>query len=124
MSVPAGVRGFDRSLNWYGAEDLWVAMPPPPDHADEGAEGHSTKYASITLDARGRSTDRKGAPHVSAERLDGPGSVPGSIGGFATAGGDRQWWPTVIDFPDAGCWRVTETLGSTEVRFTVNVGAG
>jgi len=122
-SVPAAVHDFDENLKWYGADDLWVAKPALLDHTDEREVGYRTKYASITLDAQGLSTDQKGAPHVGVERLDRPGSVRGSTGGFATADGDRQWWPTVIDFPEAGCWRVTETLGSTEVRFTVRVGA-
>ncbi|MEV5145179.1 hypothetical protein [Streptomyces sp. NPDC052727] len=122
-SVPATVHDFDKNQKWYGAEDLWVAKPTLLNPTDGREERHPTKYASMTLDARGRSTDQKGAPHVDAERLDRPGSVRGSTGGFATADGDRQWWPTVIDFPEAGCWRVTETLGSTQVRFTVYVGA-
>ncbi|MEU3294436.1 hypothetical protein ABZ722_18980 [Streptomyces longwoodensis] len=114
---------FDKAMSWYGVDDLWVTKPPPLDHADEREDGYRTKYASITLDARGRVTDQKGAPHVGVKRLDRPGSVSGSTGGLATADGDRQWWPTGITFPEAGCWRVTETLGSTEVRFTMHVGA-
>ncbi|MEW2287481.1 hypothetical protein [Streptomyces sp. NPDC047841] len=110
-------------MRWYGADDLWVARPALLDHPGERRDGYRTKYASITLDARGRVTDRKGAPHVGAARLDRPGSVSGSTGGLATADGDRQWWPTVIAFPEAGCWRVTETLGSTEVGFTLHVRA-
>lgn len=77
----------------------------------------------MTLDDQGRVTDQKGAPRVDVERLDGSGSVRGSTGGFATAEGGRQWWPTVIEFPEPGCWKVTETLGSAEVRFTVHVAA-
>ncbi|MEU0968677.1 hypothetical protein ABZ357_25865 [Streptomyces sp. NPDC005917] len=122
-SVPAAVRDFDRKRKWHGAADLWVAKPRLLDHTDEHEEGYRTKYASITLDAQGRVTDQKGAPHVDAKRLDRPGSARGSTGGFATADGDRQWWPTVINFPEPGCWKVTETLGSTEVRFTVHVPA-
>ncbi|MDX3387871.1 hypothetical protein PV682_41485 [Streptomyces niveiscabiei] len=85
------------------------------------APGYRMKYVSITLDGQGRVTDRKGAPRVDAERLDGSGSVRGGTGGFATAEGGRHWWPTVIGFGGPGCWQVTETLGSTEVRFTMHV---
>ncbi|MES4826576.1 MULTISPECIES: hypothetical protein [Streptomyces] len=90
---------------------------------DERAEGYRTKYASITLDAQGQVTDQKGAPDVDVERLDRSGSARGSTGGFATADGDRQWWPTVVNFAEPGCWKVTESLGSTEVRFIVHVAA-
>ncbi|GGY78854.1 hypothetical protein GCM10010300_23210 [Streptomyces olivaceoviridis] len=114
---------FDKAMDWYGAHDLWVTKPSLLDRTDEPEDGYRTKYASITLDARGRVTGQKGAPRVQVERLDAPGSVSGSTGGLATADGDRQWWPTVIAFPAAGCWRVTETLGSTEVSFTMRVGA-
>ncbi|MFF3833043.1 hypothetical protein ACGFU4_11345 [Streptomyces sp. NPDC048511] len=122
-SVPAAVRNFDKKLAWYGVDGLWVAKPRPPDHTGEREEGYRTKYASMTLDDQGRVTDQKGAPRVDVERLDGSGSVRGSTGGFATAEGGRQWWPTVIEFPEPGCWKVTETLGSAEVRFTVHVAA-
>ncbi|WP_159031119.1 hypothetical protein [Streptomyces acidiscabies] len=120
-SVPAAVRDFDRMGEWYGADDLWVARPRVQ---DEPAEGYRTKYPSITLDSRGQVTGRKGAPRVEVERLDRSGSArgsSGSTGGLATADGGRQWWPTVVQFAGPGCWRVTETLGSTEVRFTVRV---
>jgi hypothetical protein len=66
-------------------------------------------------------TDRKGAPKVSAERLDGSGPVRGSTGGFASANGTMHWWPTVVEFPDPGCWMVTESLGSTTVSFVLRV---
>ncbi|MFI5659052.1 hypothetical protein [Streptomyces sp. NPDC051684] len=122
-SVPAAVHDFDKKSNWYGADGLWVAQPRLLDHMDEHEEGYRTKYASITLDAQGRVTDQRGAPHIEVERLDRSGSARGSTGGFATANGDRQWWPTVISFPGPGCWQVTESLGSTEVRFTVHVAA-
>ncbi|MFM9607212.1 hypothetical protein [Streptomyces niveiscabiei] len=118
-SVPAAVRAFDRKAEWHGAGDLWVLEPRVPEAM--GAQGYHTKYVSITLDGQGQVTDRKGAPRVDAERLDGSGSVRGSTGGFATDAGGRHWWPTVIDFGGPGCWQVTETLGSTEVRFTMHV---
>ncbi|MFW6691250.1 hypothetical protein [Streptomyces sp. MAR4 CNX-425] len=121
--MPAAVRDFDKQGKWYGADDLWVARPDLLDHPGERAEGYRTKYASITLDAQGRVTDRKGAPRVDVERLDRSGSGRGGTGGYATADGGRRWWPTVVDFPGTGCWEVTETLGSTEVRFTVPVPA-
>lgn len=123
-SIPATVRGFGRDRKWYGADDLWVADPTVPFRTNEGGAEYRTKYASLTLDARGRSTDRKGAPRIGVERLDSSGAGHGDTGGFATVQGDRHWWPTVIDFPAAGCWEVTETLGSIQVRFTVRVGAG
>ncbi|MGW2031517.1 hypothetical protein [Streptomyces sp. NPDC001811] len=121
-SVPAAVHDFDKAVRWYGADDLWVAKPALLDHTGERRDGYRAKYASVTLDARGRVTDRKGAPRVGAGRLDGPGSVNGGTGGLATVDGHRQWWPTVIAFPEAGCWKVTETLGSTQVGFTLRVG--
>lgn len=122
-SVPAAVQDFDKKRRWYGADDLWVARPDLLDHADEREQGYRTKYASITLDAHGQMTDQKGTPHVDVERQDRPGSARSSTGGFATADDGQQWWPTVINFPEPGCWKVTETLGSTKVRFTVHVPA-
>ncbi|MFE4535221.1 hypothetical protein ACFRKB_09070 [Streptomyces scopuliridis] len=122
-SLPAAVDDFDKKSEWYGTDDLWVAKPRLLDHTDEREARYRAKYASITLDAQGRVTDQKGAPRVEAERLNRSGTARGSTGGFATGDGDRQWWPTAIDFPEPGCWQVTETLGSTEVRFTVHVAA-
>ncbi|WP_158573970.1 hypothetical protein [Streptomyces triticagri] len=124
--MPAVVRDFDAKRKWYGSDGLWVAEPGLLDPADGGGadkDAYRTKYASITLDGQGRATDERGAPRVEAERLGGGGSdsVRGSTGGFATGDGGRQWWPTIIQFPGPGCWRVTETLGATEVRFTVHV---
>jgi hypothetical protein len=86
--------------------------------------GLRIKYASVTLDARGRVTDAKGPPRVSAERADGSRTVRGGTGGFATAPDGVSWWPTVVTFGGSGCWTVTETLGPTTVRFTVNVTGG
>ncbi|MCX4834244.1 hypothetical protein OG785_04605 [Streptomyces sp. NBC_00006] len=119
--MPTAVHDFDKKRRWYGADDLWVAKPDLLNHADERDERYRTKYPSITLDAQGHVTAQKGAPHVDVARLDQPGSARGSTGGFATTNGDRQWWPTVISFPGPGCWKVTETLGSTKVRFTMHI---
>ncbi|WP_328901525.1 hypothetical protein OHR86_17785 [Streptomyces sp. NBC_00441] len=114
------MREFNKEIGWYGVDDLWVAEPRLLGPTDR-EEGYRTKYASITLDAQGRVTDQKGAPQVDVERLDRPDSGRGSTGGFATAEGGRHWWPTVIHFPGPGCWKVTETLGSTKVSFAVHI---
>jgi hypothetical protein len=122
-SVPAALRAWDATKRWYGSGDLWVAEPDLPAVVDSAGGALRIKYASATLDARGEVTDHKGAPRVAAERTDGPGSVQGDTGGFATADGGMRWWPTTLAFPRAGCWAVTETLGSTTLRFTLSVTA-
>lgn len=63
-----------------------------------------------------------GALTVSAERLDGPSgdvvvSVPDGYGsaGFQVVG---------IDFPSAGCWRITERVAGWQLQFVVSVARG
>uniref|UniRef100_A0AAU3GM42 Lipoprotein n=1 Tax=Streptomyces sp. NBC_01401 TaxID=2903854 RepID=A0AAU3GM42_9ACTN len=137
-AVPTALDDMGDGHRWHGADDLWVDPPVAPgsvvrgdssdssdsDDSDDSDDGYRTKYASVTLDERGRMTDSAGPPKVSAERVDGSGTAHASTGGFATADkGDRlrRWWPTVIHFTDAGCWAVTEVLGPTTVRFVISV---
>ncbi|MEK8146253.1 hypothetical protein NKH18_48500 [Streptomyces sp. M10(2022)] len=115
---------MDKKQQWHGAADLWVRIPTLGSTA-RSAEGYRAKYVSVTLDEQGKVTDRKGPPTVSAERVDGSGTARGSTGGYASAEKDNgrriRWWPTTIDFPDGGCWLVTEVLGSTTVRVLLRV---
>lgn len=122
-SVPAALRDWGAGQQWYGDGDLWVAKPGVQGPWDSAGGGYRTKYASVTLDAHGAVTDRKGPPVVRAERLDGSASVIADTGGFATADGGKHWWPTGVALPQDGCWKVTETLGSTSVDFVIRVPA-
>lgn len=116
---------------WYGTADLWTnawfAAPGThiPSHGGDGTI--RVKWSTFTLHD-GVPSPLGGPPHVTARRLDGPATaVAASINttDYASTGTNAgSWWPTVIDFPAAGCWDITESRGSTTVRFTVPVLAG
>ncbi|MQA84802.1 MAG: hypothetical protein GEV03_09310 [Streptosporangiales bacterium] len=111
---------------WYGEGGLWVGLSwvgAPGAAAPVRPDGGGLKYPSVTL-RDGRHTEALGPPTVRARRLDAPGTARVSFGGYADGGIDsipRYWWPTGIDFPDSGCWLVTEALGDDVVRFVVRV---
>lgn len=116
-AVLAGTTG-----SWYGAGDLWVGLPDRP----AGTDGEAIELRSpwVTLD-RDKPSQDMGLPEVSATRTDGPGPVPATFAGYARAfgTGDLAFWPSTIEFPEAGCWTVTGHLKATTVQFTVDVKA-
>lgn len=110
------------SHDWYGHDDLWVSLGfarPDPDNFARLDGSYRLKYGSVTLD-NGKLTSRFGPPAVEARRLDGPGTATVDVGGYGDTG-SVQFWPTVIDFSDRGCWLVTSSIRKTTVRFVVKV---
>lgn len=111
---------------WYGKRRLWVNVWwAPVSRVPKGRSGgYPIKWGTFTL-FDGKFTSRFGPPTVRAERLDGPGTVRGSTGGYAHAsdasGSTHEFWPTGIEFPSRGCWMITESVGGTVVRFVVRV---
>ena len=108
--------------DWYGQDDLWVSTSswrPDPANFAHIDGSYRVKYASVTLD-EGELTSRFGPPEVQATRLDGSGTATVDVGGYGSTS-SLQFWPTVIDFSDPGCWLVTSSLRKTVVRFVVNV---
>lgn len=106
---------------WLGQGDLWTAIPDYPAVAGAGS-ALVLKFPVVTL-TNGTPTSAMGPPTVSATRSDAPGQATGQVGGFArTYGSDAlSFWPTVVEFPEAGCWTVTSTLGAAVVQFMVGV---
>lgn len=104
---------------WLGKEGLWV---DPPSVAQ--VPGNRVKFGSVTLDAKARPTDAGGPPDVSAKRVDGGGNVNGDVGGYAEEASDappKSFWPTTIDFPAPGCWRVTVATSKARLHFLMSV---
>ena len=112
MQLPAGMTPPPLAT-MFGNDAVWVdingdgrlAVAPAPD----GTLG--VKFPTYRL--------ASGSLVVTAERLDGPAgqpavSVPEGYGssGFQAVG---------IDFPSAGCWRITERLGSVTLAFVLLV---
>lgn len=120
--VPAAVRPVSSTGGWYGAGGLWVALPTKAATIVSNP-GYTLKFPSVTLDAQQHLTDRAGPPSLTAQRVDGPGTASGTVGGYAKLGGQSaQFWPTVVSVPSGGCWVLTEQLTSTTIRFLVAVG--
>ncbi|TDD87803.1 hypothetical protein E1293_07270 [Actinomadura darangshiensis] len=112
----------------YGSGDLWVdawfARQGPNASIQHGRA--VVKWGTFTLYG-GRLSEHGGPPHVKAARLNGTGTASTSPeeDNYATATSDDGtpygFWPTVVEFPDFGCWRVTVTHGPDTVAFTARV---
>ena len=65
--------------------------------------------------------DRNLTLTVSGRRLDGPGRlvVRGVFWGHSSDG--RGSWASAVDFPAAGCWRITGRVGETALSYVVDV---
>lgn len=115
----------------FGAGDLWVnvwanvASGQQRGVAVSGDGRWSMKWGTFTL-YHGRLSNHGGPPAVRADRLDGSGHASATIReenyAYATDHGKTiKFWPTMIAFPDTGCWRITETHLGTTIHFTVRV---
>jgi hypothetical protein len=107
---------------WFGEDELWVGLPDYPP-ATQG-DALVLRFPVVTLDD-GEPTGERGAPVVTAERVDAAGEAPGQVGGFSHAYGTDglAFWPASVVFPDPGCWAVTSLLGTASLQFTVAVAA-
>jgi hypothetical protein len=123
--VPATLRRAQPQSRWYGSDRLWVALPDAGSTIRAGEQQLRVKFPSFTLDKGGAMAPGAAAPQVGAEPFQGSGAGQGSTGGYASAHTDDgqpiSWWPTVIQVPHPGCWRVNESLGDTTVRFVVRI---
>lgn len=97
--------------SFVGNRAIWVGLPADSTlHPDPGANSPiAVKFPWWRL--------KPGLLSITARRLDGPS---GGFHGIAGGGyGDRGFNPSELDFPAAGCWKVTGTL----VDGAVSVGA-
>lgn len=104
---------------WIHHRGLWSNPPSAVRVA-----GNRVKFGTVTVDADGASTRTAGKPRVTAERVDdGDVRVTASVGGLADAPGEvpRHFWPTTMDFPTAGCWRVTSRTSQSVLTFHIDV---
>ena len=126
-AIPAGVSEqgygpvFGEGSLWVGA---WWAQRPMLEQL-RAQRPRAVKYPSFTV-RDGQVTNALGPPRIRAERLDGTGEGSADTGGYATAtqdgsGATLHWWPTVVTFPSAGCWRVTETVADTTISYVVRI---
>jgi hypothetical protein len=106
--------------SWYGSGDLWVGLPDRP-AATNGA-AVELKFPWVTLDGD-KPSQGMGLPEVSASRAGGSDAVKATFTDYARAfgTGDLAFWPSTLNFPEAGCWTVTGRLKSTTVQFVVDV---
>ncbi|HLU56241.1 MAG TPA: hypothetical protein VKZ81_12335 [Pseudonocardia sp.] len=113
---PAALAGT--TSNWYGEGDIWVAVPDYP--PTRQGEALVLKFPVVTL-VDGAPTASRGAPVITAVRVDAAGEAPGQVGGFAQAFGtsDLSFWPASVALPAPGCWRITGLLAAQAVEFTV-----
>lgn len=116
ISLPAGLSA-EGDQTWHGTGPLWIdlgnfAAPVP---RQDGTL--RVKHAWWTGDVTGAPVSVHGPPTVTAHPLNGGETVEATVGGYATTGSGEQtfaWWPTVLEFPAAGCWEITgEWEGST-----------
>lgn len=114
----AVVKG-QQSWRWFGARNIWVSAPP----VSNIPNSLRVKFGSVTLDEDGEFSDSAGPPTVTAQQVDGSGTVEGHFGGYASIGAKPTFyfWPTTIDFPTPGCWLITETFQDTTLRFLMSV---
>ncbi|GAA3799926.1 hypothetical protein GCM10022226_19280 [Sphaerisporangium flaviroseum] len=96
---------------WFGDGDLWVSLPDPAYRPERVPEGYGMKIGWWRL--------AEGRLKLSATRIDeDKGSATVDVpSGYAPTG----LQPTGVLFSQAGCWRVTGSLGYTKVRFVVAV---
>jgi hypothetical protein len=95
--------------HWYGSGLLWVDLGNFALPASDEDGVLSVKHQWWTADDAG-APDSQGALKVTAQLVRGSATVEGTVGGYATAEVDGQvfsWWPTVLEFPSAGCWEIS-----------------
>ena len=113
----------DDELMWHGEGQLWVELANFTHPVDRQDGSLRVKYAWWTSDPSGEALGI-GPPIVSAEPLHGGDVVVASFGGYASAGTGEDvfsWWPTTLDFPEPGCWKLTGRLNETTVNAVVEV---
>lgn len=105
------VRETNGDSDFFGQETLWVSLPRPDVRAEPRPDGSfSVKVGWWTL--------KDGQLRVRGSRLDGPGTFSAEVPGGR---GYRGFRPTGMLFSELGCWRVTGTLGETELEFVLRV---
>lgn len=101
-----------RGADWVGSGDLYAAVQTP-DYGGYLAERGDYRFKLVWL------RRVPGEIQVSARQLDGDGRlravVPESTQPLTGP------LPTLITFPEAGCWRVTGRLGQSSAEVVVAV---
>ena len=122
-TVPHALTARVGGGGWYGSGHLWTRGINVG--VGRAGNGYRLKFGSFTLDDRGEMSGRMGRPRLTVHRVDGQGTGHGSVGGYASAAGrggaSISFWPTVVSLPRSGCWRITESLRRTKLRFYVHV---
>jgi hypothetical protein len=106
--------------SWYGSGDLWVGLPERP--AATNGPAVELKFPWVTLDGA-KPSQAMGLPEVSASRAGESSPVKATFADYARAfgTGDLAFWPSTLNFPEAGCWTVTGRSKTTTVQFVVDV---
>jgi hypothetical protein len=63
----------------------------------------------------------RGMPRVSGQRVDGTAARLRAQVGALTSTFDGPFYPSVLYFPSAGCWRITATAGGASLNAIVNI---
>ncbi len=110
-------------LFWYGSEGLWTALPKNGIWSDLplNPEGYTQK---ILWWSESFSVDSEPEPNltVSGERLDEeapPLKVSRATNAFAEDIGSAML--VGVDFPTAGCWKVTGQYKKAELTFVIQI---
>lgn len=123
-STPPGER---RSSSHHGNGKLWVGAHRRGEFIvsrdiKEGRAGLQedgsirTKYPWWGSSRAGRRLRLTGVA------LDGePDRLIASVGQGSSTAGASRFWPTIVRYPRAGCWRVTGRAGTARLRFVVRV---
>jgi hypothetical protein len=115
-AYPESLQEQEGRTTFYGDDQLWVDLAEfyQPARVDDSV---LVKHAWWTVDSSGATTLEGGPPTVRATRLDGPGREVATVSGYSDD--SSSWWPTVLRFPEQGCWLVTGELDETVVRVVV-----
>lgn len=112
-ALPLAIRNVPKTRpnGWFGKDDLWVILPKGSWARADSNGTYGLKMGWYRLS--------KGQMHLRAELVDGSKvASPHVPGGYPETG----WQATGLDFPSVGCWRVTGSLGNTQVAFVIAIG--
>lgn len=121
--VPDDVRLWAQDEGVVGADALWVGGPPISSWV-------TLDGSSLWRLKMGWYQSRPGELSVQAVLIDPvqdgpPLTAQGSVGeALATTEEAATWYPTVVEFPQPGCWKVVATLEGQEstVEFLIRIG--
>ena len=121
-TLPPGLTR-EKERIWHGSGPIWIDLGNFTTSVQKQDGVFRVKYAWWTGDENGQSV-KAGPPEVSAEPFDGGQKITATHGGYASAQADDvtfAWWPTTLDFPTGGCWKITGTLDGVSVESIVDI---